>query len=101
MGIGALGAILSFVLSLSAINPSGVRYSLSAVQGLLKIALGALTAVIGLMVLTTLLSSDSTVLNSQLKLLVAAAVFGYPSSCSPRCLTARERICKMRRPASK
>jgi hypothetical protein len=77
LGMGALGGILSFVISLSAINPPGVRYSLSAVQGLLKIALGALTAVLGIMVLSTLLSTDSSVLNSQLKLLVAAAVFGY------------------------
>jgi hypothetical protein len=77
MGMGALGAILSFVVSLSTIKPPSVRYSLTAVQGLLKIAFGALTAVLGIMVLSTLLSSDSTVLNSQLKLLVAAAVFGY------------------------
>jgi hypothetical protein len=77
MGMGALGGILSFVISLSVINPPGVRYSLSAVQGLLKVALGALTAVLGIMVLSTLLSTDSSVLNSQLKLLVAAAVFGY------------------------
>jgi len=77
MGMGALGAILSFVVSLSAMKPPGVRYSLSAVQGLLKIAFGALTAVLGIMALSTALSSDSTVLNSQLKLLVAAAVFGY------------------------
>jgi hypothetical protein len=77
MGVGALGAILSFVISLSSINPPSVRYSLSGVQGLLKIAFGALTAVIGIMALTTVSSSSSTVLNSQLKLLVAAAVFGY------------------------
>jgi TRAP-type C4-dicarboxylate transport system permease small subunit len=77
MGMGAFGAILSVVISLSVMKPPGVRYSLSAVQSLLKIAFGALTAVLGIMVLSTLLSSDSTVLNSQLKLLVAAAVFGY------------------------
>ena len=80
-----LGGILSFVISLSAINPPGVRYSLSAVQGLLKIALGALTAVLGIMALSTLLSADSSVLNSQLKLLVAAAVFGYSQQLFTSC----------------
>jgi hypothetical protein len=77
LGMGAFDAALSVVVSFSGLKPPGVRYSLSTVQGLLKIAFGALTAFLGIMVLSTLASSDITALNSQLKLLVAAAVFGY------------------------
>lgn len=77
MGVGMLGALLSGVIALSQSKPSGVHYSLSGVQGLNKVGLGALTAVLGIIVLRTLLSSHSTVLSGQPELLTAAAAFGY------------------------
>lgn len=77
MGLGMLGALLSGVIALSQSKPGGVHYSLSAVQALNKVGLGALTAVLGIIVLRTLLSSHSTVLSGQPELLAAAAAFGY------------------------
>jgi hypothetical protein len=77
MGMGMLGALLSSVLALSQSEPGGVHYSLSTVQGLDKVGLGALTAVVGIIVLRTLLSNHSTVLSGQPELLAAAVVFGY------------------------
>jgi hypothetical protein len=77
IGMGMLGALLSGVIALSQSKPGGVHYSLSAVQGLDKMGLGGLTAVLGIIVLRTLLSSHSGVLAGQPELLAAAVVFGY------------------------
>jgi len=57
-------------------EPVGVRYSLSVAQGLLKIPFGAITALLGIILVSTQ-SSVSGLLGSQAGLITAAVVFGY------------------------
>jgi len=76
LGLGAIGATLAVAKNLAGLKPVGVRYSLSVAEGLVKVTLGAITAVLGLLILQTQTSLPG-VLGSQQALLAAAVVFGY------------------------
>jgi hypothetical protein len=75
MAIGGLGAILAVAINLKALKPTGVRYSLSVAQGLIKIPFGAITAMLGIIIAST--QSSIRVLTTPAGLLGTAAVFGY------------------------
>ena len=78
LGMGAIGAALAVGTSLAKQKVVvGVRYSLSVAQGLVKVAFGALTAVLGLIILGTQTSDVPGILGTQAGLLTAAVVFGY------------------------
>jgi hypothetical protein len=49
LAMGALGAALSVALNLTALKPAGVHFSLTIAQGLNKIVLGAIIAVLGIL----------------------------------------------------
>ena len=74
--LGGIGATLAVALNLAGLKPAGVRYSLSVAQGLLKIAFGAITAMLGIIILSTQ-ATASGILGSQAGLLATAVVFGY------------------------
>jgi hypothetical protein len=76
LGMGALGAALSVALNLAALKPAGVRFSLTVAQGLNKIVLGAITAILGIIVLRTVTNAPGF-LGTQPGLLTTAVVFGY------------------------
>jgi hypothetical protein len=76
LGLGGLGATLSVALNLADLKPAGVRFSLTVAQGLNKIVLGAITAVLGIIVLRTVTNAPGF-LGSQPGLLTTAVVFGY------------------------
>ena len=76
LALGGVGAALAVALNLAGLKPVGVRYSLSVAQGLLKIAFGALTAMLGIIIVRTQ-TSVSGFLGSQAGLLTAAVIFGY------------------------
>lgn len=76
LGIGALGAALSVALNLAGLKPTGVRFSLTVAQGLNKIVLGAITAVLGIIILRTVTNAPGF-LATQPGLLTTAVVFGY------------------------
>jgi hypothetical protein len=76
LGIGALGAALSVALNLAGLQPAGVRFSLTVAQGLNKIVLGPLTALLGIIVLGNV-TNPPGVLATQQGLLTTAVVFGY------------------------
>lgn len=75
MAIGGVGAILSVATSLSSLKPTGVRYSLSVAQGLIKIPFGAITAMLGIIILST--QANIGVLATHAGLISTAVVFGY------------------------
>jgi hypothetical protein len=75
LGFGSIGASLAVARHLTALKP-GVRYSLSVAEGLLKVALGAVIAVLGILLLRTQVEFVG-ILASQAGLLTAAVVFGY------------------------
>jgi hypothetical protein len=75
MAIGGVGAILSVATSLSGLQPTGVRYSLSVAQGLIKIPFGAITAMLGVILLST--QANIGVLATHAGLISTAVVFGY------------------------
>jgi hypothetical protein len=79
LGIGALGAALAVARNLTGLKPIGVHYSLSVAQGLVKITLGALIAVLGIIITSTQVTAASLpgVLGTQAALLAAGLVFGY------------------------
>ena len=52
-----------------------MRYSLSVGQGMVKIAFGAITAMLGIIILST--QTNIGFLGSQVGLLTTAVVFGY------------------------
>ena len=76
LGIGALGAALSVALNLAGLKPTGVRFSLTVAQGLNKIVLGAITAVLGIIILRTVTNAPGF-LATQPGLLTTAVIFGY------------------------
>jgi hypothetical protein len=76
LGMGALGAALSVALNLAGLQPAGVRFSLTVAQGLNKIVLGAITALLGIIVLRTVTNAPGF-LATQPGLLTTAVVFGY------------------------
>jgi len=76
VGLGALGAALSVALNLADLKPAGVRFSLTLAQGLNKIVLGAITAILGIIVLRTVTNAPGF-LGTQPGLLTTAVVFGY------------------------
>jgi hypothetical protein len=76
LGFGAVGAALAVARNLAGLKPAGVRYSLSVAQGLLKVAFGAVTAVLGILILRTQTNLPG-VLGTQEGLLTSAVVFGY------------------------
>ena len=63
MGLGVVGAALAVAVFLTGLKPAGVRYSLSVGQGLVKLAFGAITAMLGIIILST--QSSVGVLGSQ------------------------------------
>jgi hypothetical protein len=75
MAIGGIGAVLAVVTNLTGLQPTGVRYSLSVAQGLVKIPFGAITAMLGIIILST--QSNIGVLATHAGLISTAAVFGY------------------------
>ncbi len=76
MGLGGVGATLAVARNLAGLKPAGVRYSLSVAQGLLKIAFGAITAMLGIIILSTQTTVPG-ILGTQAGLLTTAVVFGY------------------------
>ncbi len=76
LGMGGIGAVLSVATNLAGLKPAGVRFSLTVAQGLLKIALGAITALLGIILLRTQTNAPGF-LASQAGLLTTAVVFGY------------------------
>jgi hypothetical protein len=76
LGLGAIGATLAVAKNLTGLKPVGVRYSLSVAQGMVKVTLGAITAVLGLLILQTQ-SNLPGVLGTQQAILASAVVFGY------------------------
>jgi hypothetical protein len=72
---GVAGASLAVARNLTGLTPTGVRYSLSVAQGLVKLAFGAITGVLGIIVLST--QTSIGFLGSQAGLLTTAVVFGY------------------------
>ena len=76
LGMGALGATLSVALNLAGLKPAGVHFSLTVAQGLNKIVLGAITAVLGIIILRTVTNAPGF-LGTQPGLLTTAVVFGY------------------------
>jgi hypothetical protein len=74
--MGAVGAVLAVARNLAGLKPAGVRYSLSVAQGLVKIAFGAITGMLGIIILSTQ-STVPGILGSQAGLLTVAVVFGY------------------------
>jgi hypothetical protein len=76
LGIGALGAALSAALNLAGLKTAGVRFLLTVVQGLNKIVLSAITAVLGIIILRTVTSAPDF-LATQPGPLTTAMVFGY------------------------
>ena len=75
MAIGGVGALLAVATNLSDLKPTGVRYSLSVAQGMIKIPFGAITAMLGIIIVST--QSNVGVLATQAGLLSTAAVSGY------------------------
>lgn len=75
MAIGGIGAVLAVATNLTSLKPTGVRYSLSVMQGLVKIPFGAITAMLGIIILST--QSSVGVLATHAGLISAAVVFGY------------------------
>jgi hypothetical protein len=75
LGFGGIGASLAVARHLTALK-LGVRYSLSVAEGLLKVALGAITAVLGILLLRTQ-TEFVGILATQAGILTAAVVFGY------------------------
>jgi hypothetical protein len=76
LGMGALGATLSVALNLAGLKPAGVHFSLTVAQGLNKMVLGAITAVLGIIILRTVTNAPGF-LGTQPGLLTTAVVFGY------------------------
>jgi hypothetical protein len=79
LGMGTIGAALAVATSLATQKvDAGVRYSLSVAQGLVKVAFGALTAVLGIIILGSLTSREIPgILGTQSGLLTVAVIFGY------------------------
>lgn len=75
MAIGGIGAVLAVVTNLTGLKPTGVRYSLSVLQGLVKIPFGAITAMLGIIILST--QANIGVLATHAGLISTAVVFGY------------------------
>jgi hypothetical protein len=67
---------LSVALNLADLKPAGVRFSLTVAQGMNKIVLGAIIAVLGIIVLRTVTNAPGF-LGTQPGLLTTAVVFGY------------------------
>ena len=88
LGMGALGAALSVALNLAALKLAGVHFSLTVAQGLNKIVLGAITAVLGIIILRTV-TNEPGFLATQPGLLATAVVFGYSQQLFTR-LTDRQ-----------
>ncbi len=87
LGMGAIGASLAVAISLAQQKlVVGVRYSLSVAQGLVKVAFGALTAVLGIIILGTQTSDVPGILGTQAGLLTAAVVFGYSQQIFTRAI---------------
>jgi hypothetical protein len=76
LALGVIGAVLAVAVYLSGLKPAGVRYTLPVAQGLIKIPFGALTAMLGIIILSTQ-TSAAGILGSQAGLLTTAAIFGY------------------------
>jgi hypothetical protein len=87
LGLGAIGASLAVANSLARQKlVAGVRYSLPVAQGLVKVAFGALTAVLGIIILGTQTSDVPGILGTQAGLLTAAVVFGYSQQIFTRAI---------------
>lgn len=90
LGLGALGASLAVATSLAGQKVAvGVRYSLDVAQGFVKLAFGAITAVLGILFLSTQAGDVTGILGTQQGLLTAAAVFGYAQQIFTRLIDRR------------
>ncbi len=90
LGLGALGASLAVAMSLAGQKVAvGVRYSLAVAQGFVKLAFGAITAVLGILLLSTQAGVVTGILGTQQGLLTAAAVFGYAQQIFTRLIDRR------------
>ena len=84
--MGATGAILATVVLLVRRRPSLSPYILVGYQALIKMLLGAMLAVIGVLVLGAGVGAGLIGLRGQAAVLVAAAVFGYAQQLGTRLL---------------
>lgn len=84
--MGASGAIIATVVLLVRRRPSLSPYILVGYQALIKVLLGALLAVIGVLVLGAGLGEGLIGLRDQAAVLVAAVVFGYAQQLGTRLL---------------
>lgn len=84
--MGAAGAIVATVVSLVRRRPSLSPYILVGYQALIKVLLGALLAVFGVLLLGAGVGEGLIGLRDQAALLVAALVFGYTQQLGTRLL---------------
>jgi hypothetical protein len=84
--MGAAGAIVATVVSLVRRRPSLSPYILVGYQALIKVLLGALLAVFGVLLLGAGVGAGLIGLRDQAALLVAAVVFGYTQQLGTRLL---------------
>ncbi|GLW92635.1 hypothetical protein [Actinokineospora globicatena] len=82
--MGMLGASIAVVVLLLRTKPSVVPYTLTPYQAVVKVLLGAILAVVGVLVLRTGLLPD--VIGNQAALLVLALVLGYSQQLGTRLL---------------
>jgi hypothetical protein len=82
--LGALGGAVAVVILLLRTRPSVVAYTLTPYQAVIKIMLGAVLAVVGVLIAATGLLQD--VIANRPALLVAALVLGYAQQVGTRFL---------------
>jgi hypothetical protein len=84
--MGAVGAIVASVVSLVRRRPSLSPYILIGYQALIKVLLGALLAVVGVLALGAGIGEGLIGIRTQAAVLVAAVVFGYAQQLGTRLL---------------
>ncbi|HET8659966.1 MAG TPA: hypothetical protein VFM55_13330 [Micromonosporaceae bacterium] len=76
-GIGAIGASLAALLAVRNLRGSSTPYSIPVALAMLKVPAGALTAVVGMLLLGGEFAPGLSNLDSQRQILAYALVFGY------------------------
>jgi hypothetical protein len=84
--LGATGALIAAVVSLVRRRPSLSPYIMVGYQALIKVLLGAVLAVVGVLALAAGLGEGLIGLRGQAAVLVAAVVFGYAQQLGTRLL---------------
>lgn len=84
--MGAVGAVVASVVLLVRRRPSLSPYILVGYQALIKVLLGALLAVVGVLALASGIGEGLIGVRSQAAVLVAAVVFGYAQQLGTRLL---------------